>query len=94
MTAVDPKRLLADVGRRIAEIRVQREETQEELAERAGFSARYVQRVESGDENLTIRSLAMFASVLHAPVSSFFEPPASRTVRIGRPPKKGRPKAR
>ena len=85
---VDPDRLLKDLGRRVAELRTDRSLTQERLAELAGISARYIQRVESGEENLTVRSLALLANVLRSSVIDFFEPPKSREVRTGRPAKK------
>jgi transcriptional regulator with XRE-family HTH domain len=87
---IDLERLLLDVGRRVAEIRAGQELTQEELAERAGLSARYVQRVEAGEENLTVRSLAMLGTILRAPVIAFFYPPVDRSVRRGRPPARRR----
>lgn len=72
----------------MAELRSEKGLTQEAFAALAGLSARYVQRVESGEENLTIRSLAILASVLRVPVRELFDPPHTREVRKGRPPKK------
>jgi transcriptional regulator with XRE-family HTH domain len=76
---------LSDVGRRLAEVRELRGNTQQEVADLLGVSMRYVQAVEAGAENLTLRSLAALASVLHAPVATFFETPSSRVKRRGRP---------
>lgn len=78
------KRLLRNVGRRIAEARVARRLTQERLAERLGVSARYVQSVEGGDENLTLETLDRFATVLRIDVAALLEPPTTPPTRRGR----------
>ena len=70
---IDPERLVRDVGRRIGELRADKDMTQEALATAAGVGTRYVQRVEAGRENLTIRSLALLASVLRVSVRELFE---------------------
>lgn len=88
MRRIDPDRLLRDVGRRLAELRSEKGATQEAFAAEAGLSTRYVQRVEAGEENLTLRSLAILASVLRSPVATLLEPPRTRTTRKGRPPKR------
>ena len=82
---VDPSRLLADLGRRIAELRVERGLTQEALAEKLRVTPRYVQSVESGVENLTMRTLAKFANALSTPVVSMFMVPQRPRPRHGRP---------
>lgn len=87
MRRIDPDRLLRDVGRRLAELRAEKGATQESFAAEAGLSTRYVQRIEAGEENLTLRSLAILASVLR-PVATLLEPPRTRGARKGRPPKR------
>jgi transcriptional regulator with XRE-family HTH domain len=83
--------VLRDVGRRVAEIRIARGMTQEQFAEQVlGVSLKYCQAVEAGRENLTIVSLVRLANKVRAPVSRLFDPPASRKVRPGRPPKGAR----
>lgn len=83
--SVDPSRLLADLGRRIAELRVDRGLTQEGLAEKMRVTPRYVQSVESGVENLTMRTLAKFANALAIPIVSMFMVPQRPRPRPGRP---------
>jgi len=74
------------VGGRIAEARRERGLTQEQLAERLSKSAKYVQRVESGSENLGLDSLAELSSALEVPPSSLFQLPiVPRITRAGRP---------
>jgi len=82
---IDPERLLRDAGRRLAEFREERGLTQQELADKLGVSMRYVQSVEAGAENLTLRSLAGYASVLGVAVPEVFQPPVSRRRKVGRP---------
>ena len=81
-------RVLRDLGRRVAELRAGRSLTQEALAETLGVTPRYLQRVEAGEENLTLGTLVGFANALGAPLAEFLVPPVSRAVRVGRPPRK------
>ena len=62
--------LAVKVGRRIAELRSKRGLTQEQFSERAGVGLRYIQRVEGGEENLTLESLYAFAEILSVQVSA------------------------
>jgi transcriptional regulator with XRE-family HTH domain len=80
--------LLLNVGRRVAELRIARKLTQEELAERAEVSARYIQRIERGRENLTLVTVANLAKALGVEVVSLL-----RKAKVG-PAKPGRPKGR
>jgi transcriptional regulator with XRE-family HTH domain len=75
MRRVDPERLLHDVGRRVAEMRVERGLTQERLAEVLGVSTSWLKRVEAGEENLGLRTMAKLANTLHAPVGAFLAAP-------------------
>lgn len=85
MKPVTPERLLKDVGRRVAELRLARKLTQEELAERIDVGVRYIQAVESGQQNLTLKTLALFAAKLRAPAVEFFEAPTTKSPARGRP---------
>lgn len=87
MAFPSPDRVQRDAGRRIAELRRSRHLTQQELADRLDVSIRYVQRVEAGEKNLTVRFLAELAPILRAQVVDFFSPPSTRKVTRGRPPK-------
>jgi transcriptional regulator with XRE-family HTH domain len=70
---VDAVKLKSLVGERIIAIRRKRHWTQEQLAEEMGVSVRYVQRIESGQENLTLRTLARLAEVFDIRVAEIFE---------------------
>lgn len=79
---------MASVGRRVAELRVRRGSTQEQVAAEADLSLKYLQRVEAGRENLTIRSLVRFANFFKVPVRALFAMPRARVRRRGRPPRR------
>lgn len=62
--------------------------TQAELAERAGVSTHYMQRIESG-RALTLRTVVWLAQLFRVDASALFEPPQSRAPRgPGRPKKR------
>lgn len=70
---IQRKRLLRQVGRRIAELRGERGLTQEALAARLRMSDRYLRRIEAGEINLTLASLARIANRLDVPIAAFLE---------------------
>ena len=79
--------VLKNLGRRIAELRTAAGMTQEQLAERAQITPQYLQRVESGRENLTVKSLLNFAELLDVTAVDLFARAATRESRSGRPRK-------
>jgi len=81
----DPERVLGLIGRRVAELRASRELTQEQLAERAEVSARYIQRVEAGTENLTVRTLIKMSNALRVTLAELLVTPVKPRARPGRP---------
>lgn len=89
----DAEMLILKVGRRVAELRVEAGLTQAELADKANVSVKYLQRIEAGQENLTLRSLAGLADVYGVEVVAFFQPPAMLSTQRGRPPKNRDPSA-
>jgi transcriptional regulator with XRE-family HTH domain len=80
-------RLIQNVGRRIAELRRERDWTQAEAAEKLRIEEQSLQRFERG-ANLTLRTLAKIARVFEVPVQAFFEESQPRPRRAGRPRKK------
>lgn len=76
-----------DLGKKVAELRRRCERTQEQLAQELGFTPQYLQRVERGDENLTVRSLAKLARALGVRVIDLFRAPRNRVRKAGRPRK-------
>lgn len=85
MPKADADKTIADVGLRIAERRAEHGWTQETLAERVGVTAKYVQRVEAGSANLSIRSVVRFANALGVRPGDLFERPKPSPRTIGRP---------
>ena len=85
MRLADPERVLGLIGRRVAELRASRELTQEQLAERAEVSARYIQRVEAGTENLTVTTLIKMSNALRVSLGELLIPPTAPRARPGRP---------
>ncbi len=81
-------RVVRSVGRRVAELRIEREMTQQQFADELGVSVQYVQRIEQGGQNLTIRLLVELAEALDVDVTAVFQPPKSVRPRRGRPPSK------
>lgn len=79
-----------NVGRRVAELRSNAGLTQEQQAERLGFTLKYLQRVEGGGENLTVRSLVKIASVFGVGVTELFRKPRTKQAGPGRPRQRGK----
>lgn len=94
MKVTTERRIVANLGRRIAELRVGRGLPQEQLAEKADLTPRYLQGIEAGAENPTVGTLIRLARVLAVPVGMLFDPPKdpeARRVRQYRKRAKRRP---
>jgi transcriptional regulator with XRE-family HTH domain len=57
------------LGRRVSELRRRAGYTQERLAERCGFTVKYISAIERGKVNVPLRTLAALAEVLSSSVS-------------------------
>lgn len=86
---LDPAAVVTNVGRRVAELRLARGLTQEQLAAEMGVSAQWISMVERG-RNLTLHSVVGLANAFGVPLSSLLRTPkpSSRVVRVGRPKKR------
>lgn len=83
---LSPDTVLRNLGRRIAELRRERGLTQQQVADQLGITSRYVQAVEAGRVNVSVRALVDLANVLRMPMAAFMEVPRSRAARRpGRP---------
>ena len=60
-------------GKNIASLRVRRNLTQEELAEKAGLSTRYVQSIEAGDYFPSLPTLVRLRSALRCDWEDMFQ---------------------
>lgn len=79
-----------DVGRRMRELRLHRDMTQEAFAEQLGMLAPNYARIEQGRANVTLDTLVRIANALGVSPMDLFRAPraSSRVVKPGRPPKK------
>jgi transcriptional regulator with XRE-family HTH domain len=84
--------LLRDVGARVAELRRAKGLTQSELAARLDSSDKHLQRVEAGQENLTLRTLSGLALALGVQVAALFRPALATVRRRGRPVRETAPR--
>jgi transcriptional regulator with XRE-family HTH domain len=66
------------VGNRVRELRSLRGLSQEQLAEKSGFSSKHVSLLELGKTNAGINTLAKIARSLTVDIQALFERPGSR----------------
>jgi transcriptional regulator with XRE-family HTH domain len=83
-------RVRRDVGRRIAELRQKAGLTQDQLAEILDHSVKYQQRLERGDENLSLEQLTEIAYGLGARVIELHKKPRARRPRAAAPTRRRR----
>lgn len=82
--------ILRAVGARVAELRRERGLTQDALAQRLGVSTKYLQRLEHGNENLTLRTLGRVAAEFQIePYLLMMAALSKRPARAGRPSARG-----
>jgi XRE family aerobic/anaerobic benzoate catabolism transcriptional regulator len=65
--------LLADVGRRVRELRDRARLTQRALAERSGVSPRYLAQLEAGDANISLERLTDVAQALGTTLAALLD---------------------
>lgn len=61
--------ILIQFGNRVRELRTQRNWSQEELAEKAGFHRTYIGMVERAERNLSLTNVEVFAKTFEMSVS-------------------------
>jgi transcriptional regulator with XRE-family HTH domain len=66
--------LLKGIGLRIQELRIARDLSQANLAERVGVDTQTIQRAERGRVSLALEKMERIAGALEVPMSSLFEP--------------------
>lgn len=86
--ADDPDDVRLRVAQRIVELRDAAGMTQREVAEAVGFDTSSYARIESGTENLTLRTMTLIASTFELPTIALLEPPKRAPKKRSR----GRPK--
>ena len=80
--------VLQSVAANVRKLRLQKEKTQESLAEAADLDLRTLQRVERGTMNMRIGILLKIASALQVTPGSLFRAAKLQPPKRGRPPKK------
>ncbi len=61
-------------------------QTQEELAEAIGFTSRYIRRLETGEVDVGLKTLAKFAHYFGVPLAWLLRPARLVPAKPGRPP--------
>ncbi len=65
--------LLQDFGKRIRQLRTQRNLSQEQLAEKTGFHRTYIGMVERGERNLSLSNIGVFAEIFELSVAELMQ---------------------
>src|SRR6185436_6151664 len=73
----DPDQIIRDVGRRVAELRQALELSVSECAQRLEMTYQNLQRIERGEQNLTLRMMIRLATALEVRPEDLFKPPGS-----------------
>jgi len=73
-TSTPPTFGAIEFGQNLRRLRLERKLTQEELAETAGVSPRYVALIEAGSRNPTLSVLLQLAVALDVPAYKLFKP--------------------
>ncbi|MCX6543507.1 MAG: helix-turn-helix transcriptional regulator [Acidobacteria bacterium] len=76
-----PPAIRKHFGRRIRELRLTRDLSQEQLAERAGLHRNYVGGIERGERNVAILNIAKLAAGLDITLAELFAPFTHRPRR-------------
>ena len=64
--------LIEDFGKRIRQLRTERNLSQEQLAELTGFHRTYIGMVERGERNISLSNIGVFAWAFEISISELF----------------------
>ena len=78
------KKLLADFGARVRELRTGRNLSQEQLAELTGFHRTYIGMVERGERNLSLSNIEIFARTFDLTLAGFLDFGGKAAIRSSR----------
>lgn len=73
--------LIEDFGKRIRQLRTERNLSQEQLAELTGFHRTYIGMVERGERNISLSNIGVFADSFKVSVLELFDFNAKRGER-------------
>jgi transcriptional regulator with XRE-family HTH domain len=65
--------LLEEFGKRIRQLRTERNLSQEELSFQTGFHRTYIGMVERGERNLSLSNIGVFAKTFDMSISALFD---------------------
>ena len=65
--------LIEEFGKRIRQLRTERNLSQEELSFQTGFHRTYIGMVERGERNISLSNIAVFAKTFEISVSELFD---------------------
>ena len=71
--------LIEEFGKRIRQLRTERNLSQEELAELTGFHRTYIGMVERGERNISLSNIGVFAKTFEMSVSGLMDFPISQS---------------
>jgi transcriptional regulator with XRE-family HTH domain len=85
--AYDPDRVVAQLGKRIAELRLARGMSQGALADKIRSTPQWVSQLERGTRSPTVHTLVKLANALDASLADLFVAPRpAPRARRGKPP--------
>ncbi len=76
MAAYDPDRVVAQLGKKIAELRHERGMSQGDFAERIRSTPQWISQLERGTRSPTVHTLCKVANVLGVTLADLLSPPA------------------
>ena len=66
-------KILLKFGKRVRELRLNRDWSQEELADRLDFHRTYIGMVERGERNISLKNISKISKVFDLSISELFE---------------------
>ena len=70
---MDEQNVLEQIGSRIKDLRISKQVTQDNLAEKCNWDYQYVSRLESGNTNMTIRTIIKLCYALEVRLEDVFK---------------------
>lgn len=64
--------ILKDFGLRVKQLRLERNWTQQDLADRSGFHKNYIGMVERGERNISLKNIEMLAEAFGITINHLF----------------------
>lgn len=65
--------ILKDFGLRVKQLRLERNWTQQDLADQSGFHKNYIGMVERGERNISLRNIELLANAFAIEIAELFK---------------------